>query len=91
MPADVFRSEEDDDDQSLEREANPGSQRFASNSVFTKHDLQVLIQNHDRFVNPRGNENAKKIGCQRSDFQVLETLGKGAHGTALKVRSVRNG
>jgi hypothetical protein len=29
MPADVFRSEEDDDDQSLEREANPGSQRFA--------------------------------------------------------------
>jgi serine/threonine protein kinase len=42
-------------------------------------------------VNPRGNENAKRIGCQKSDFEVIEVLGKGAHGTALKVRSVKNG
>jgi hypothetical protein len=47
MPAEVFRSDvegDDDDQQSLERaEANPGSQRLAKNSVFTKHDMQVLI------------------------------------------------
>ena len=48
MPAEVFKSDiedgDDNDQQSLERvEANPGSQRLAKNSVFTKHDMQVLI------------------------------------------------
>lgn len=41
-------------------------------------------------VNPRGNENAKRIGFQKSDFQIIEQLGQGAHGTVFKVRSIRN-
>lgn len=49
-----------------------------------------MIENHDRIVNPRGNENARRIGWQKTDFEMLEKLGKGAHGTVYKVRSVKN-
>ena len=58
---------------------------------FTQQDMQLLIQNHDIIVNPKGNEHAKRVGCQKNDFEVVEILGKGAHGTALRVRSVKNG
>lgn len=58
--------------------------------AFTQDDLNQLIINHDKFINPRGNENAKKVGCAKSDFQVLEKLGKGAHGTVFKVKSIKN-
>lgn len=61
-----------------------------ANNTFTKEDLQMLIANHDKIVNPRGNENAKRIGCQKADFDNLEKLGKGAHGTVYKVRSKKN-
>ncbi len=50
-----------------------------------------MINEHDRLVDPKGNENAKRIGCCKGDFEVLEKLGRGAHGVVFKVRSRKNG
>ena len=41
-------------------------------------------------VNPTTNENSKKIGCSVSDFEIMEELGKGAHGVVNKVKSKKN-
>ncbi len=52
--------------------------------------MQQIIQHHDWIVNPYNNEHSKRIGCQSADFEVMEELGKGAHGTVYKVKSKRN-
>eukprot|EP00347_Sterkiella_histriomuscorum_P005633 403355851 len=57
---------------------------------FSQQELQQLIQHHDRIVNPTNNEHSKKIGCQCSDFEICEELGKGAHGVVFKVKSKKN-
>lgn len=48
------------------------------------------MQHHDRIVNPTNNEYSKRIGCQSSDFEIIEELGKGAHGIVFKVKSKKN-
>ena len=49
-----------------------------------------MRQNHDKIVNPQTNEYSKKIGACITDFEIMEQLGKGAHGTVFKVKSRRN-
>ena len=34
-------------------------------------ELQQLIMQHDRIVNPSHNEFSKKIGCSSDDFEIL--------------------
>jgi len=53
----------------------------------SKQELLSLAQQHDRLVNPATSEAGKKIGSCSADFEVLEQLGKGAHGVVLKVKS----
>ena len=48
------------------------------------------MQHHDWIVNPFNNEYSKKIGCASADFEIIEELGKGAHGVVYKVRSKKN-
>lgn len=66
------------------------SSHIGYNSATVKQEISVLIQHHDTIVNPRTNDNSKKIGSCVGDFQELEELGKGAHGTVCKVRSLWN-
>lgn len=48
-----------------------------------------MMTEHQRLV--EGNEHARRIGDCKSDFEVLEKLGRGAHGVAFKVKSRKNG
>jgi len=48
-----------------------------------------MMTEHQRLV--EGNENARRIGDSKSDFEVLEKLGRGAHGVVFKVKSRKNG
>lgn len=48
-----------------------------------------MMAEHQKLV--EGNEHARRIGSCKSDFEVLEKLGRGAHGVVFKVRSRKNG
>jgi serine/threonine protein kinase len=48
-----------------------------------------MMTEHQKLV--EGNEHSRRIGNCKSDFEVLEKLGRGAHGVVFKVKSRKNG